>query len=138
MTATTALPIHLTSKIRTVPGHIGAVGPASILRDAYAQDAPVTLSGKFAGEQVYLGHTRQTYDEGVTLERIGLDQDLGESPKHPGVQVAVYLIDFTRLENAPRLAEFVRGVEAERLESAMQAERRAQEEEDRYLNRQEG
>nr|WTB33989.1 hypothetical protein OG781_34830 [Streptomyces sp. NBC_00830] len=54
------------------------------------------------------------------------------------MQVAVHLIDLTRLDNAPRLAELVRGVEAERLESAMHAERRAQEEEDRYLNQQEG
>jgi hypothetical protein len=63
----------------------GIVGDAEALRAAYEADRLVTISrGKFAGEQVYLGVTRQTFDDGVRLERKGQDRHLGETPKHPG------------------------------------------------------
>lgn len=129
------LPIHLTSKTRQTYGHVGAVGPADVLKAAFESRTPVTLSGKFAGERVYLGHTRQTYgDYGITLETIGLDYELGDSPQFPGVRGAVYLVDLTRLDDAPRLAALVAKTEAETTAAAVEAERRAAEEEHRYLN----
>ncbi|MEC4016058.1 hypothetical protein [Streptomyces sp. H27-D2] len=128
-------PIHLTSKTTSIHGHIGAIGDASILRAAFTAGAPITLDGKFAGERVYLGHTRQIYgDYGITLETLGLDRELGESPAHPGVQGAVYLIDLTRLDDAPRLAALVRETETKTYRAAAAAEQRAAEAEDRYLN----
>jgi hypothetical protein len=130
-------PITLTSKTRRIRGHIGAIGPADTLKAAFETGQPITLNGKHEGEQVYLGHSRQTYgDYGITLETIGLDYEIGETPKYPGVLVAVYLIDLTRLDGAPRLAELVRRVEGERLQRIAEAEQRAAEEEDRYLNQQ--
>jgi hypothetical protein len=132
------IPITLTSRTRRHRGHIGAVGPADTLRSAFETGQPITLSGKFAGEQVYLGHTRQTYgDYGITLETLGLDQELGENPRHPGVAGAVYLVDLTRLDAAPRLAQLVREAEDKTSAAAMEAERRAAAEEDRYLNNEE-
>lgn len=129
-------PIHLTSRTTIVPGHPGAVGPVNVLRAAYETGQQVTLDGKFAGERVYLGHSRQTYgDAGITLETIGLDRELGEAPGFPGVQAAVYLVDLTRLDDAPQLAAMVRQVEGRTTARAAAAEQRAADEEDRHLNR---
>jgi hypothetical protein len=131
----TKYPIRVTGHTRKIPGSIGAVGPADTLKAAFEAGQPLTLSGKFAGETVYLGHTRQTYgDYGITLETIGLDYALGETPDLPGVQGAVYLIDQTRLDAAPRLAAVIQA-ERERTDAAaFEAERRAAEEERRYLD----
>lgn len=125
-------PIHLTSRTRRIRGHIGAVGDGAILRAAFETGQPVTLDGKFAGEQVYLGHSRQTYgDYGITMETIGLDYETGPVKGYPGVEGAVYLIDFTRLEAAPRIAAMVAEVEERETAAALEAERRAAEEDAR-------
>lgn len=120
----------LTSKTTRVQGHLGAGGPASTLRTAYTTGQPITLGGTFTGERVYLGHTRQTYgDHGVTLETTGLDRELtvrGESH-------AIYLIDLTRLNNAPKIAALVRAENARRSAIAHAAEQRAADEDARYL-----
>lgn len=113
-------PIHLSSK--RVPGMIVAVGSASTLAAAYSDGAPVTLAGRFAGERVYLGHTRQTWDDGVTVETLG---QAGETWTHEGMEIAAYHLDLTRLQEAPRLAELVRQVENRRTARAMDAEVRA-------------
>ncbi|WP_141576104.1 helix-turn-helix domain-containing protein [Actinomadura sp. WMMA1423] len=113
-------PIHLSSK--RVPGMLVAVGSASTLASAYSNGTPVTLAGKFAGERVYLGHTRQTWDDGVTVETLGR---AGETWTHEGMQIAAYHLDLTRLQEAPRLAELVRQVENRRIQRAMDVEARA-------------
>lgn len=131
----TEQPIHLTSRTKKIRGAIGAVGPADTLKAAFKTGQPLTLSGKFAGETVYLGHTRQTYgDFGITLETVGLDRELGEAPGFPGVQAAVYLIDQDRLDGAPRLAALIREEEGRAAAAAWEAERRAAADERRHLD----
>ncbi|MFD9721082.1 hypothetical protein [Streptomyces sp. NPDC059076] len=129
-------PIQLTSQTSRVHGHVGAVGPADVLKTAFETGTQITLSGRFAGERVYLGHTRTTYDDGLSTETIGLDRELGPVAKLPGVIAAVYLVDLTRLDDAPLLAEKVRQTEARKTARAWAAENRAQAEDTRYLNRQ--
>jgi len=122
-------PVYLTSKTRRVRGHIAAVGPAAQLKAAFENGTPVTLSGKHAGERVYLGHRQQTYgDYGITLETIGED-NTWTAPD--GREAATYLIDFTRLDDAPRLAAMVAEVENERARAVadMQARVAAEERE---------
>lgn len=134
-TVTDTTPLYLTSNTRSVRGHIGVVGSLDILKAAFEAGETVTLTGKFDGERVYLGHTRQTYgDYGITMETIGLDAELGESPKFPVIIGAVYLIDLTRLDNAPRLATLVHEAEEKQFAAAAEAEQRAADEENRYLN----
>lgn len=58
---------------------------------------------------------------------------LGEAPKMPGVRVAVYFIDQTRLDDAPLLAATITRAEERTAVAARAAELRAQEEEDRFL-----
>lgn len=130
-----ATPNLITNKTST-PGALGVIGVTEDLRAAYASRRPITLGGKFAGERVYLGHTRQTYgSDGVTLETLGLDHDLGEAPKMPGVHVSVYLIDQTRLDDAPQLAAAIARTRARTTAAALAAEERAQAEDDRHLGR---
>lgn len=118
----------LTSKTTRVRGHLGAGGPSNTLRAAYEAGQPITLGGSYAGERVYLGHTRQTYgDHGVTLETVGLDRELTVR----GEAHAIYLIDLTRLDNAPKLAALVRAEDARRSAIAHAAEQRAAEEDAR-------
>jgi len=126
------MPIVLTSRTTRVPGHIGAVGPAEVLKAAFENREPVTLSGKFAGEVVYLGHRRQTYgDYGITLKTIGEDRTW----QHNGRTLAVYLVDLDRLDQAPRLAQIVAEAEARAYAEAAEAEARAAAEEAAYLDR---
>ncbi|GAA0406087.1 hypothetical protein [Streptomyces luteireticuli] len=123
MTAQHKPPMHITGKTKSVPGHPGVAGPAETLRAAFEAGTPVTLDGAYKGERVYLGHTRQTYgDYGITLETIGLDRDLGETSKFPGVRIAVYLVDLKRLELAPQLEAKLRDVEAKRAQRAWEIE----------------
>lgn len=124
-------PIHLTSRTRRVRGHIGAVGPADVLRTAFETGRPVTLDGKFAGEQVYLGHRRTTYWDGFGRETIGLDYETGPVKGFPAITGAVYLIDLDRLELAPRVAAIVAEQEEREAAAAMQAEIQAAKEDAR-------
>lgn len=133
--APVTIPIHVTSRTTTIPGQPGAVGPEAVLRTAFEAGTQITLGGRWEGERVYLGRERQTYgDHGITLERVGLDRHIGQVAKLPGVEVAVYLIDTSRLEGAPLLAAQVAETETKRLAAYVAAEQRAQDEEDRYLN----
>jgi hypothetical protein len=124
-------PIHLTSKTRRIRDHIGAVGDITVLRAAFKNGQPVTLDGKFAGEQVYLGHTRQTYDDGISLETIAFDYETGAVKGFPGITGAVYLIDLSRLDRAPRVAAIVAEANARTAKAAQEAEMRARAEDAR-------
>lgn len=127
-------PISLTNKVHTTGARIAAMGDADQLKAAYEAGEQVTLGGKLAGERVYLGYRRQTFDldsDGVTVETIGLDRMFGESPKYPGHIIASYCVDLTRLDDAPTLAALAakdRNLVAAR---AAAAEARAQEEDER-------
>jgi len=126
------LPIIPTHRTRTL-GAFGVRGESNSLREAFESGTPVTItSGDCAGERVYLGHRRQTWDDGVTLETVGLDAELGESPKFPGVHVACYLVDTTRLDDAPKFAAAVQKVNDQRTAAAMTAEQRALDEDERW------
>jgi len=127
-------PITLTANVRTPGADIAALGDADELKTAYETGQPVTLAGKHAGEIVYLGHVRPTYDDAISAERVGLDRTLGESPKFPGHTIAAYLVDMTRLDGAPKLAELHRKATAARLGNAVQAQARADAEDERLDN----
>jgi hypothetical protein len=131
---TVSLPFNITTKVKTPGADIAVLGEADALKAAYETGAPITLTGKLAGEVVYLGHTRQTYDDGIRLEKVGLDRIWGESPKHPGVTVAAYLVDMTRLDGAPTLAALKKKVDVERLAATVRAEARAEAEDERLEN----
>jgi hypothetical protein len=127
-------PIVLTTKVQTTGADIAAVGDADQLKAAFDNGQPVTLDGKHAGEVVYLGHTRQTYDDGITLETIGLDRTIGETPNFPGHTIAAYLVDMTRLDGAPKLAELKRWADAARTARAIKVSERVAREDDRLDN----
>jgi hypothetical protein len=102
-------PLSLT-KNTTTKGALGVAGPAGILAAAFEAGEQVTIEGKFGGERVYLGHGTQAFDlneDAVTFQRVGLDRTIGEVAAFPGYTIAVYLIDLTRLEDAPQLADVV-------------------------------
>lgn len=129
------VPTTLTNKLRTLGAEVAAVGDADVLKAAFDAGTQVTLDGKFAGERVYLGYRHQVMgDDGVTVERVGLDQILGESPKFPGHTIAVYCIDVTRLDDAPRLAELARKARNASMDRAARVEARV-EAEDQRLSR---
>lgn len=127
-------PFTLTNKVKTSGADLAVLGDADQLKTAYETGAPITLDGKHAGEVVYLGHARLSYDDAPTAERIGLDHVLGESPKFPGHTIAAYLVDMNRLDGAPRLAELKRKVNAARLARAVKAETRIAAEDERLEN----
>lgn len=116
--------LTLTTKTLTRLAPVAVLGDEAELRTAFESGSPVTLEGKLAGEVVYLGHTRQTYDDGITTETIGLDRVLGESPKYPGHVIAAYLVDMTRLEGAPTLAALKAKEDAERAANALAVDAR--------------
>lgn len=130
-TAITAVPITLTTKTRTPGLELAAYGDQAELAQAFESGAQVTLAGKVAGERVYLGHTRQTYDDGISLETIGLDHILGESPKYPGHVIAAYAIDMSRLQDAPTLAALKAAADAKAAAAAAATEARIAEEDAR-------
>ncbi|MEU6925532.1 hypothetical protein [Streptomyces sp. NPDC046631] len=71
-------------------------GPADTLRAAYESKSPVTVTGDFDGDRLYLGATTAVYgDNGITNQPVAL---LG---KKDGI--ATYVIDERRLSEAPRL-----------------------------------
>jgi hypothetical protein len=127
-------PIVLTAKVRTTGADIAVMGDADQLKAAFEAGQPVTLAGKHEGEAVYLGFKRMGYDDGMQLETIGLDRIIGETPKFPGVTIAAYLVDMTRLDDAPKLAELHRKATAARLGSAVKVEARAEAEDERLEN----
>jgi hypothetical protein len=127
-------PITLTAKVATPGASIAVLGDADQLKTAFDNGSPVTLDGKHAGEIVYLGHTRQTYDDGITIERIGLDRVLGESPKFPGHTIAAYLVDMTRLDGAPKLAELHRKAQAAATARAIRTSQRLERDDNRLDN----
>ncbi len=123
-------PLVLTSKTRTLGAPLAVVGPAEILAAAFEAGTPVTLSGKMAGEVVYLGFTRYAADSMLRRETIGVDHEW----EHQGMQVAAYLVDMTRLEQAPRLAELHARAQAAKTERLIEQERRVQAEDERLDN----
>ena len=127
-------PIVLTPKVQTTGADVAVMGDADLLKAAFDNGQPVTLDGKHAGEVVYLGHTRQTYDDGITLETIGLDRIIGETPNFPGHTIAAYLVDMTRLDGAPKLAELKRRADAARTARAIKVTERVAREDDRLDN----
>ena len=129
--ATVNPPLTLTSKVATTGADIAVLGDADQLKTAFETGQPITLDGKHAGEVVYLGHTRQTYDDGITVETIGLDRILGESPKFPGHTIAAYLVDMTRLDGAPMLAALKQKTDTARLARALTTEARIKADDDR-------
>ncbi|MEO3856268.1 hypothetical protein [Acrocarpospora sp. B8E8] len=130
----TALPFNITDKIsknaKRHGAYIAVMGEQSALQAACESGAPITLTGKLAGEVVYLGHAWHGYDEGTTREVMGLDHVIGESPRYPGVVVATYLVDMSRLEGAPTLLKLKRQTDADRMRAAVKLETRAEEEDD--------
>lgn len=130
----TTLPFNITNKVKTLGADLAVMGEAGALKTAFETGAPITLTGKLAGEVVYLGHTRQAYDDGITTETIGLDRVLGESSRFPGVIVAAYLVDMTRLDGAPTLASTKRKVDAARLRNLVALEQRVEAEDERLEN----
>jgi hypothetical protein len=129
-----SLPFVITSKVKTPSAELAVIGPADALKAAFESGTPITLTGKLEGEQVFLGHTRATWDDGEGRETIGLDHMRGESPKFPGVTVAAYLVDMTRLEGAPTLLDLKKKADVKRLANAMAAEARAEKEDARLDN----
>lgn len=127
-------PIVLTAKVQTTGADVAVLGDADQLKTAFETGQPVTLSGKHAGETVYLGHTHQTYDDGITTETIGLDRVIGETPRFPGHTIAAYLVDMTRLDGAPKLADLHRKASAARLSNAVKTEAHADAEDARLDN----
>lgn len=126
---TNTAPIGITPKTAT-PGALGVIGPEAVLRAAYETGTPITLDArKYAGETVYLGHRRQVMgDDGVTVETVGYDRDHMEHPEHG--RIVVYLIDTTRLDAAPRLAQDrqrqqgATAIRAAQMEERLEAEER--------------
>jgi hypothetical protein len=127
-------PITLTAKVKTPGANVAVVGDADVLKAAFEADQPVTLAGKLAGEVVYLGLARPAYDEGISVERVGLDHTLGESPRFPGVVIAAYLVDVSRLDGAPRLAEMQRKADAAATARAITVTTRVEREDKRLDN----
>ncbi|MEX3101220.1 MULTISPECIES: hypothetical protein [unclassified Streptomyces] len=126
----TDLPILLTTRT-TIRGVLGALGPADVLAAAFETGQQVTLTGaKNAGQRVYLGHRIQGYDDGITYTTRGFDADRGVHPEH-GVPYAVYLIDMTRLDDAPQLAEAKQEVDRRLGERAARVEAQAEADYDR-------
>lgn len=130
----TTVPIVITSKVKTPGAELAVMGPQDILQAAFESGTPVTLSGKLEGEVVYLGYRRATWDDGEGRETVGLDRVLGDAPKFPGVTIARYLVDVTRLEGAPTLLDLKKKADVKRLANAMAAEARAEEEDARLEN----
>lgn len=134
----TELPFNITNKIsrkaRIAGADIAVMGEQSALQAAYESGSPITLTGKLTGETVYLGHAWHGYDDGITRETIGLDHVIGEPPRYPGVIVATYLVDMTRLEGAPTLAELKRQTDADRAHRAAAVDARVEAEDEALEN----
>src|SRR5690349_15411600 len=123
-------PLVLTSKTRTLGAPLAVVGPADVLAAAFEAGTPVTLSGKMAGEVVYLGHTRYAADSVLRMETVGLDSEW----EHQGMRVAAYLVDMTRLDNAPKIAALHARAKAAGAERRVELARCVQAEDERLDN----
>lgn len=119
----------------TTPGaYIAVLGDAEALKGAFETDSQVTLNGKYEGERVYLGYRHQTHNldaDGARMETTGLDRMIGGHEKFPGVTIAAYCIDTTRLDDAPKVANAVAQLKNAALRSTMATEARAQAEDER-------
>jgi|SRR5579875_876404 len=127
-------PITLTRRVRDPQADgLGVIGPRTILEAAFRTRTPVTIEGTspYAGERVYLGATRRDH---WGLTRKGMDYSLGSAPRYPGTEIAVYLIDWTRMEEAPRLAADHERTVNRILDQYLRAEVAADEEERRHLS----
>jgi len=120
----------LTSKTRTLGAPLAVVGPADILAATFEAGTPVTLSGKMAGEIVYLGHRRYAADSVARLETVGMDREWD----HQGMRVAAYLVDMTRLDEAPRIAELHAQAQAAKTARLIEQQRRVDAEDERLDN----
>lgn len=118
------LPIVATART-SIPGVVGVIGPADLLAEALQSGAPVTLGRKYEGEIVYLGYARTVYDDGLTVEIKGLDADLPAHPDFPDTPRAAYLIDMTRLDQAPTIRAGVERAHAASLTRIRQVEEAA-------------
>jgi hypothetical protein len=111
--------------VLTRNGLLIACGPQRALDTAFNTGRPVHIvSGKCAGDTVYLGLERRTYgDYGITLQTTGL---VGE---YEGGD-AGYAIDTARLAGAPALTAAIDRMQA----AADLAEARQRQADDDYLN----
>jgi hypothetical protein len=123
-------PLVLTSKTHTEGAPLAVIGPAETLAAAFEAGAPVTLSGKMAGQTVYLGHRRYAADSVLRMETVGCDRVWD----HQGMRVAAYLVDMTRLDQAPRIAELHARAQTARTERLIEQDRRVQAEDERLDN----
>ncbi|WP_406516359.1 helix-turn-helix domain-containing protein (plasmid) [Streptomyces sp. NBC_00873] len=126
------LPLVATSRT-SIAGVIGVIGPADLLANAFQTGTPVTLDRKYAGEQVYLGHARTVYDDGLTVQVKGLDTHIDPHPEYPDTPRAVYLVDMSRLDKAPAIREDVDRISAARARRYAQVEAEAAAAEARVL-----
>lgn len=124
-------PLVLTGKTRTLGAALAVIGPADVLKDAFDAGTPVTLTGKMAGEVVYLGHKRYAADSVLRLETVGPDREPWE---HDGTMIAAYLVDMTRLDDAPRLAELHAQAQAVQNARLIEQQRRIDAEDQRLDN----
>lgn len=98
------------SKRYGLPGHYAAVGARASLENAYRTGAPVTIDipgSPFEGDRVYLGHVQIVPDEDPKhlAELRTWTADRGPLQ---GSEIAAYVIDETRLQDAPRFAAALR------------------------------
>lgn len=128
--STDTTPLVLTSKTLTPGAPLAVVGPAATLKTAYESGSPVTLTGKLAGEVVHLGY-RRTATDGTVYEIVGEDRPTWT---HQGQEIGSYLIDVTRLDQAPHLAEVHAAAQAKLTERANRVETRAAAEDERLDN----
>lgn len=120
-------PKMITDKVKTLGATWGVMGDQDALQAAFENDEPVTLAGKLDGEVVYLGYSHEVWGK---IERVGLDRVRGEGTNFPGHIIAVYLLDETRLDGAPKLADVVQKSRGASLMRAAELEERLQAEED--------
>lgn len=114
----------LTDDIDDYRGTVAVTGPAKELRAAFETGSPVTLSGPYAGERVFLGYTSRD-SGGRVITTIGVDHESEDG-------TATYLIseDLDKLADAPRVLAAIEAV----LDSALLHELKAAAADDAYLN----
>jgi hypothetical protein len=107
-----------TAVTRGWAGRTAVTGPAHVLAAAFATGTAVTITaGPFKGENVHLGYSNS--GRGI----LGLDRTNPDG-------TAVYLVDVDRLDDAPRLSDYL----DEGFGQAMENSRQADADERAYLN----
>lgn len=93
-------------------GHYAAVTASENLENAYRTGTPITINtprSPFAGDRVYLGHVQIIPDENP--RHIGeLSTWTATSGPFQGREIAAYVIDETRLQEAPLFAAELRRI----------------------------